>query len=166
MKKDTYIRMTQRTRVIVRKFPGKEKILRLPTLLCALCYFLALLALLVQRDARLFRAVLVPACCFLLATVIRPLIGRMRPYDRFGVPPVGTFLPGKGKSMPSRHTASAAAIACAVVYAFPAWSTVLLMGLLAALIAALRVLSGQHYPSDVLAALILSLAVSAAGYLL
>ena len=166
MKKETYIQMTERTRAIVQKLPGKERILRVPTLLCALCYLLSLLALFLRHDARLLRAVLVPACCFLLATFIRPLIGRTRPYDRFGVPPVGSYRPGKGKSMPSRHTACAAAIACAVVYAFPSWPTAVMMGLLAALIAALRVLSGQHYPSDVFAALALSLAISAAGYLI
>ena len=40
------------------------------------------------------------------------------------------------------------------------------MLLLAALIAALRVMSGQHYPSDVFAALVLSGVISLAGYLL
>ncbi len=166
MKKETYIRMTSRTRGILQALPGKEKLLRLPTLLCALCYLLSLLSLFLQRDIRILRAVLVPAVCFLLATLIRPLINRTRPYDRFGIPPVGSYLPGKGRSMPSRHTACAAAIACAVIYAFPSWPTALLMGLLTILIAALRILSGHHYPSDVFAALLLSLAVSASGYLI
>ena len=82
------------------------------------------------------------------------------------IPPVGAYSPGKGKSMPSRHTASAAAIACAVVYVFPRPAVVVCMALLCALIGGLRVLSGQHDLSDVLAALALSLALSLAGYLL
>ena len=79
---------------------------------------------------------------------------------------IGAYRPGKGKSMPSRHTASAAAIACAVVYVFPRPAVVVCMALLCALIGGLRVLSGQHDLSDVLAALALSLALSLAGYLL
>ena len=120
----------------------------------------------IYRDMRIIRAVLVPAACFLIATVLRPLIDKQRPYDRFDTPPVGSYRPGKGKSMPSRHTASAAAIACAVVYVFPRPAVVVCMALLCALIGGLRVLSGQHDLSDVLAALTLSLALSLAGYLL
>ena len=64
------------------------------------------------------------------------------------------------------NPASAAAIACAVVYIFPRPAVVVCMALLCALIGGLRVLSGQHDLSDVLAALALSLALSLAGYLL
>ena len=71
---------------------------------------------------------------------------------------------GKGKSMPSRHTASAAAIALAAAYAFSSPAVTAFMALLCLLIASLRVLCGQHYISDVLAALALSLAVSLIGY--
>ena len=107
-----------------------------------------------------------PAVCFGVCTVLRPIIGRQRPYDRFDAEPVGSFVRGKGKSMPSRHTASAAAIALAVIYACP--SPVLAAGmlLLCTLIASLRVLGGQHYPGDVLAALTLSSILSLIGYIL
>ncbi len=117
-------------------------------------------------DGRIIRAVLVPAACFAVVTALRPLLGKQRPYDRYGAPPVGAYNPGKGKSMPSRHTASAAAIACAVVYIFPRPAVVVCMALLCALIGGLRVLSGQHDLSDVLAALALSLVLSLVGYLL
>lgn len=166
MTKETYIAVTGATRRALARLPGGERLLRLPTYLCALAYMIALTCLMLTRDIRLFRALLVPAACFIACTVLRPIIGRQRPYDRFGVPPVGEHLPGKGKSMPSRHTASAAAIAFAVMYAFPSPALSALMLLLAALIAALRVLSGQHYPSDVIAALVLSGAISLCGYLL
>ena len=109
---------------------------------------------------------LVPAACFLAATALRPAIGKQRPYDRFDTPPVGAYRPGKGKSMPSRHTASAAAIACAVIYVFPTVPVILAMVLLCLIIAALRVLAGQHDVSDVLAALALSMVLSLIGYLL
>lgn len=166
MNRSQYIRMTEGMRALLSRLPGGERLLRLPTLLCAALYLLTLCVLAAGRSALLVRALLVPAACFLAVTALRPLIGRQRPYDRFGVPPVGRYRPGKGKSMPSRHTASAAAIACAVIAAFPTPGVAAGMLLLCVLIAALRVLSGQHYVSDVLAALALSFALSLAGYLL
>ena len=161
-----YARMTSAMRRTVSHLPGGAKALRIPTLLCAAAYLGALLFLMFTGDARIVRAVLVPAVCFGAVTLLRPAIGRQRPYDRFGLPPVGAYRPGKGKSMPSRHAASAAAIAFAVIYVFPLPLVAAAMVALCALIAALRVLCGQHYPGDVLAALAISAAISVAGFLL
>ena len=166
MTREAYIRMTQAMRRVLSRLPGGSIWLRVPTLACAGAYMLTLLALMLARDIRLIRVLLVPAACFIVCTILRPLIGRQRPYDRFGALPVGEYKPGKGKSMPSRHTASAAAIAFAIIYIYPGFLSAVTMVLLAALIAALRVLSGQHYPSDVLIALLLSGAISAIGYLI
>lgn len=164
MTKDAYIRMTGAVRSAVSRLPGGSVWLRLPTLLCATAYIAALLSLMLLRDIRLVRALAVPAACFIACTILRPLIGRQRPYDRFGAPPVGSYRPGKGKSMPSRHTASAAAIAMAVMYISPSLPLRAAMLLLCAVIAAIRVLCGQHYVSDVLAALALSGIISMIGY--
>ena len=166
MTRETYIRMTDGTRRALACLPGGVRLLRVPTLVCAGAYLLTLLALMLARDLRLIRVLLVPAACFLICTMLRPMIGRQRPYDRFSAEPVGAFVRGKGKSMPSRHTASAAAIAFAVAYVFPSPAIIALMLLLCLLIAALRVLGGQHYPGDVLAALALSSVVSLIGYVL
>ena len=166
MTRETYIRITERTRKTVARLPGRETWLRAPTLLCAAAYIVMLFALMLSRDIRLVRALAVPAACFIICTILRPLIGRQRPYDRFDAEPVGRFVRGKGKSMPSRHTASAAAIAIAVAWAFPHPAVILMMALLCAVIALLRVACGQHYVSDVLAALLLSLVISVIGYTL
>lgn len=164
MTRETYARMICRTRAALARLPGGERLLRLPTLACAAAYVAALFALMLMRDIRLIRVLLVPAACFVICTILRPAIGRQRPYDCFDTAPVGRFKRGKGKSMPSRHTASAAAIAIAVAWAFPSPFIIVLMALLCALIACLRVVCGQHYPSDVLAALILSAVISLIGY--
>ena len=166
MTRETYIRMTGATRQALSRLPGGKIWLRVPTLVCAGAYLLALLLLMLARDMRLIRVLLVPAACFVICTILRPLIGRQRPYDRFAAEPVGSYKSGKGKSMPSRHTASAAAIALAVAYAFPSPLLIGGMALLCLVIAALRVLCGQHYPGDVIAALLLSGAISLIGYIL
>lgn len=162
-----YARMTDAARALAARLPGGAHAFALPTALCAAAYVAALLALLMRQDAaRLLRAVLVPAACFFAATALRPLIGRARPYDRFDGMPVGRYRRGKGRSMPSRHAASAAAIAAAAVYAAPSLPMGLAMLLLTGVIAALRVFAGQHYLSDVLAAVAMSFALSALGYLI
>lgn len=166
MTRETYIRMTSTTRSVLSCLPGGVRLLRVPTLVCAAAYLLTLLLLMLDRDLRLIRVLLVPAACFLICTALRPMIGRQRPYDRFGTEPVGSFVRGKGKSMPSRHTASAAAIAFAVAYVFPSPAIIVCMAVLCALIASFRVLAGQHYPGDVLAALALSSVISLIGYVL
>ena len=166
MTKEQYIAMTSATRRAVSRLPGGEKILHLPTILVAVAYIAGLVTLAMRRDANIIRAILVPALCFIAVTIMRPIIGRQRPYDRFGAPSVGSYHPGKGKSMPSRHTASAAAIACAAIYAFPSVPVAAVMLMLCAIVAALRVLAGQHYISDVLAALAVSFALSAIGYMI
>lgn len=164
MTRDTYIRMTGAARRAVSRLPGGMLWLTLPPYLSAAAYIAALTYLALLRDRRLVRALLVPAACFIVCTILRRLIGRQRPYDRFQAEPVGRFRPGKGQSMPSRHTASAAAIAMAVVYITPSVPLRAAILLLCAVIAAGRVLSGQHYPGDVAAALILSGVISLIGY--
>ena len=166
MTRERYLSMTGGMRAAVRRLPGGERALRLPTYLCAALYIAALFTLMFARDIRLVRALAVPAACFLLVTALRPVIGKQRPYDRYGVKPVGGYEPGKGKSMPSRHTASASAIALAVAWVYGAWSVSLIMLALCALIAALRVACGQHDVSDVLAALLLSAVISFVVYII
>lgn len=164
MTKEQYARITEATRRVVSHLPGREKCLRFPTYLCAAVYLVTLGWLVVQKDLRVFRAALVPAASFLIVTILRKIINRQRPYDRFQLPPVGKWEHGKGKSLPSRHTVSAVAIAIAVGYVFPHPAVWVAVGLLGALIAALRVFAGQHYPSDVAAAIALAVLLSWIGY--
>lgn len=164
MTKEQYSSITQRTRGTVSRLPLGTKALSIPTYLCAAIYIGMLGWLALHRDGRFVRAALVPAAVFLLVTLLRPLINRPRPYDAFGVPPVGDWEPGKEKSMPSRHAASAAAIAFAVMWVHPSVAVIAGMGALCLLISALRVLSGKHYPSDVAAALLLAGVISYIGY--
>lgn len=113
-----------------------------------------------QRDTRLLRAVLVPAAVFVLGTILRAAINRPRPYEAFGQPPLFPR-DTKGKSMPSRHCFSAAGIAVTAFFIWPPLG--ILAGILALVIAVTRILSGVHYPSDVLAGLAFGSAAAWAG---
>ena len=83
MTREQYIRMTSRVRRVTDALPGGAKWLRVPTYLCAALYIGTLVFLMLTHDARLLRALLVPAACFLTVTALRPAINRVRPYDRF-----------------------------------------------------------------------------------
>lgn len=114
----------------------------------ALGYIGTCLALLLLRDSRLLRFAGVPAVTLGVVLVLRKFINRTRPYEVYGFQPLITR-DKKGKSCPSNHTASAFVIALAFLYlSVPAG----IIGLaLAAAVAGSRVVTGVHWPGDVLA---------------
>ncbi len=122
-----------------------------------LCYPLMLLLKSLQGfDKDFWLMLCVPAGVLVLVTVLRKLINRQRPYEKFDTPPLFER-DGKGESFPSRHTASAFIIAMSG-FVLNIWVGIGLL-IVAAVIGATRVLSGVHYVSDVLAGGALSLVV-------
>ena len=102
---------------------------------------------------KLLRLVLVPLCVFVGVTLLRVVINETRPYEKYGIESVF----GKktqGKSMPSRHTASAFIIAMAFLSANVPLGIIMLV--FAVLIGASRVLAGAHYIRDVVVAMLIS----------
>lgn len=98
----------------------------------------------------LVRLIIRPAFCFLFVTVLRCILKFPRPYDVYGFVPICGYHPGKNRSFPSRHTASAAIIALEI---FHLWSSLgIILIIFALLIGALRILCGNHFVKDVLAA--------------
>ena len=85
---------------------------------------------------------------FVLVSLLRKLIDSPRPYENWDITPL-IAKDKKGQSFPSRHVFSAALISCFI------WQLHRGLGAfcfaLAILLALCRVLSGVHYPKDVLA---------------
>ena len=168
MKKETYIKMTQP----FRDNPDLAKGIHIANKLCTGVMYLAypiLLAYLFffEKESSYFsfwKALFVPAISFVLLSVGRALINRPRPYEAFEIPPV---IPKdtKGNSFPSRHVFSAAIIAMTFLLMSPwNWLGMLFLGISVAL-AAIRVVSGVHYISDVIAGIIVAVTASLIGYL-
>ena len=104
----------------------------------------------------LLRAVLVPGVSFALVTVLRKAINAPRPYEVFDASPI---IPKdtRGNSFPSRHVFSIFVIAMTFCACCPlAWvgPVMLVAGVLLAVI---RVVSGVHFPRDVVVGALLGM---------
>ena len=126
-------------------------------------YPLLVAFLIATQNSLVWKAVVLPAVGFVLVSALRRIIDRPRPYETFGCPSV---IPKdtKGKSFPSRHAYSAFSIALT----FYAWCAPagIIMVLLSCCMAAVRVIGGVHYPSDVAAGAALGIAFGALEILL
>ena len=151
-----------------RANPALRGALRSVDLALRIAFALAYLGLLnwlaYQGDyPRLERAFFVPAITFVAVTALRNAINAPRPYEAY---PIDAVIPKEttGKSMPSRHMASATIIACTL------WWVSVPAGIVAAVgcaaIAYVRIAGGVHFPRDIAAAAAFSLACAAVGFLL
>lgn len=168
MKKETYIKMTQP----FRDNPELAKGIHIANKICTGVMYLAYPLLLVYllfyaRLSSYFsfkRALLVPAISFILLTIVRAWINRPRPYEKFELSPV-IKKDTKGNSFPSRHVFSATIIAMTFLLMSP-WSWLgLLFLVLSITLAVVRVVSGVHYISDVVAGFCVAVLAAVLGYL-
>ncbi len=128
-------------------------------LLIFILYPIGIVWVFFKQSEIFFQFVLVPLGVFLMVTALRKLINEQRPYEKYGIQPV--FAKNtKGKSMPSRHTASAFIISMAMLrinlylgIGFLAVSFVIMIS---------RVLAGVHYIRDVLVGMAISVVI---GYI-
>lgn len=163
MTKETYCKITRP----FREHPGMAKGIHIANQVCTMTMYVAyplfLLYMFWQKDSEWLRAVCVPAISFLAVTVFRRWVNRPRPYEAFAMPPV-IKKNTKGKSFPSRHVFSAMMIAMTFLCLSPwTWLGVVFL-LVTLLLGAIRVLSGVHYPSDVLAGAVLGVLAAVVGY--
>ncbi len=144
--------------------PERISAVQFLTNLLSIYFIYAYLDLLfMNRDSNKLIALLaVPGIAFALLTLLRALINGPRPSEVYGIP-AAVYRKNSGHSFPSRHTFSAFMITFSAFYAgFPNWGILLLV--LAAAIALMRVISGLHFVSDVAAGALAALAAALIGY--
>lgn len=169
MKKEMYIKMTQP----FRDNPDMAKGIHIANKLCTGVMYLAYPLLLVylfffgkySSYFSFWKALFVPGISFVLLSVGRALINRPRPYEAFEIPPV-IAKDTKGHSFPSRHVFSATIIAVTFILMSP-WSWLgLIFFVISLALAVVRVVSGVHYISDVLAGILVAVMAGIIGYLI
>lgn len=165
MTKETYLKMTQP----FRDHPEMAKGIHIANKICTgimyLSYPLFVLYLFWMKDMGVIRAILVPGISFVVLSVFRKLINRPRPYEVFGVPSV-IKKDTKGQSFPSRHVFSATIIAMTFLLASPwMWLGVVFL-VVSVLLAVVRVVSGVHFVSDVLAGIAVGTLAAILGYII
>lgn len=169
MTKENYIKMTQP----FRDNQGLARGIHIANKCCTGMMYLAYPILLVYlfffaKHSSYYsfsKALLVPGISFVLLSLFRKWINRPRPYEKFEIPPV-IKKDTKGHSFPSRHVFSATMIAMTFLLMSPwSWLGVLFLFVSFAL-AVVRVVSGVHFISDVVAGIVVAVVAAILGYLI
>ena len=134
---------------------------RVLTGLFYLAYPALLLPLLLSRDPRLMRCVLVPALSFAALSLWRHCCRAQRPYEVLDIEPI-LHRDKTGDSFPSRHVFSAFVIAMTALRLLPPLGGMLL--LCGALLSLCRVVGGVHWPRDVLSGAAFGVLTGLVGY--
>ena len=169
MKKETYIKMTQP----FRDNPEMAKGIHISNKVCTGVMYVAYPILLVYMYFNAYKissffqfekVLFVPSVSFVLVSIFRKMINRPRPYEVFDVSPV-IKKETKGQSFPSRHVFSATIIALTFLLHSPFFVLGVLFLILSLLLAVVRVASGVHYISDVVAGIVVAVVAAVLGYL-
>lgn len=163
MNRKTYIEMTS----LFRNHPKMAKVIHILNKMITGILFLAYPVLILYyfsiRNDAVIRMILVPLDGFIIVTVFRYLVNRQRPYEKFQIPSV---IPKdtKGKSFPSRHVFSAFIISMTYLVYSP-WQLIGIgMLVLSCILGIIRVVSGVHFISDVIAGAAFGIIVGMIGY--
>jgi membrane-associated phospholipid phosphatase len=95
------------------------------------------------------------------STLLKHIIHRKRPYLIY--PFIHKIGMGGGPSFPSGHTSDAFTLAAALCIAFPKWYVIVPSLLWAVAVGYSRIYLGVHYPSDVLASMIMGICCAFLG---
>lgn len=158
MNKKSYIRMTQ----WFESHKNARKVMAFIYKYLPYVFWISYPALLIIKgfisiDRDFVTMLVVPPSVFFGVTIMRKLINRPRPYEKYSTPSV-IYKERKGCSFPSRHAASAFVIAmCGYAVSLPLG---IVLTVLASLVALTRILAGVHFISDVVFAAVFSVALA------
>ncbi len=132
-------------------------------------YFILLIWLVLNQSPLLLRAILVPLVTFVVVSVWRATINWKRPYE---VHDINLLIKKdtQGKSMPSRHMASATIIACTLLWVATitnntlVWVLELFASLSCVAIAYVRIVGGVHFPRDIAVGAITAIVFALVGF--
>ncbi|MBR5635380.1 MAG: phosphatase PAP2 family protein [Pseudobutyrivibrio sp.] len=96
----------------------------------------------------LYRSIVIPGVSFVLVSLFRKLLSAPRPYEVYGFTPA-LKKDTKGKSFPSRHVFSIIMVAITFLQVSPVIAVILFI--LGAVLAVIRVVGGVHFVKDVIA---------------
>ena len=125
-------------------------------------YLAAALFLLFTKDALLVRFLITPLAVLIFNTVLRQIVNRKRPFEKYNFTPL--IDKKGGKSFPSNHTASAFVIALACMQVNMLLGIIMLI--VAVIIATSRLLVGVHYISDVFLAALIGIIGGIIGFII
>ena len=128
-----------------------------------LCYPNLLIWCYLNRKEMLVKAILVPGISFILISLFRKWINRPRPYTEYETPSA-IYKEVKGNSFPSRHIFSVFVIAGTWAAIYPNMVPALALCAIGIVLAIVRVVSGVHYISDVVAGALLGLLAAFIGF--
>lgn len=161
MNEETYGKIK---RFITSYEKGKEIlnfINKLTTSLVYLIYPVFLILLIINRDKRFWKLLIVPGISFIILSFFRKKINAPRPYEKLNIEPI---IPKStvGQSFPSRHVFSVFVIAMTLYYISPAIGiSLMLVGIIVGIV---RVLGGVHFPRDVIAGAVIGIFLSFIGW--
>lgn len=165
MTKETYIKMTEPFRRNARLAKSIHITNKIFTYCVFLLYPVLLGYLFLNNREALFGAIVIPMDSFIILSVFRYLFNRPRPYEKFDVEPV-IKKDTKGKSFPSRHVFSAFVIAMTYLLCFPIYIVGIGLLVIATGLAIVRVVSGVHFISDVIAGAAFGIISAVIGFII
>ncbi len=155
MKKETYEAMFRKIQAVPKGVWWIQILGKGLTYATAVVYFLAIILQLYYRNRKAAAILIaVPAVSFLLVSAFRKWFNAKRPYEIYGFVPL---IPKdtKGKSFPSRHVFSIFVIGSTMVWFYPVTGVLVCLG--GCILAAVRVVTGVHFPKDVMAGAVIGI---------